>query len=68
MTNNEEQKKKDEEFQTLQQNLAVLQDLHNLREDSYYRQQNLYWLARIAAAIEKLSESTEFSEEENEEE
>lgn len=63
MTDKEDLKKKDEEIQTLQQNLAVLQDLHNLKEDSYYRQQNLYWLARIAAAIEKLSESTESSEE-----
>lgn len=67
MTDKEDLKKKDEEFQTLQQNLAVLQDLHNLREDSYYRQQNLYWLARIAAAIEKLSESTESSEEDEDE-
>lgn len=67
MTDKEDLKKKDEEIQTLQQNLAVLQDLHNLKEDSYYRQQNLFWLARIAAAIEKLAESTESSEEDEEE-
>jgi hypothetical protein len=60
MTNNDEQlQKKVEEVQTLQRSLGVLESLFNLKDESYFRQQLLFLLDRIAIAQERTATATE---------
>ena len=56
--------------QQLNQRLLVMTDLKNLEDQSYYRQQNLLLMERIAQAVEKNTAvlETSLSEEEETEE
>ena len=55
---------KQEEVQNLKNQLILMNDLNNLQNENYFRQQMLIQLERIAVALEKGSSSTEDSEDE----
>ena len=55
---------KENNLEPLKRENQVLRDLINLREESYYRQQLLSMLERIAIALESSLKSEEESEEE----
>ena len=71
MTNQEKEKQKElqqslqQENQTLKTQLLVLQDLQNLNQESYFRQQVLILLERIATALEKVSSEENSSKEDD---
>ena len=56
--------KLEEENQTLQQQLKVMVDLNNLKDESYYRQQMLVMIERQALATERMALALENSIEE----
>jgi len=57
-----------EEIEALKNQIFSLQELHNLKDEAYYRVQVLNNLNRIAQAIESLELGEEDSEEEETEE
>jgi hypothetical protein len=60
----EEVKQIEEERESLKRQLQVFQDLHNLKNQEYFRREMLMVLERIANALEEsLKESGEESEE-----
>ena len=66
MTKEDLQKKKDEEITNLQRQLLVLQDLENLRNEEFFRQQMLMLMERQARALERLAEDSEIPSEKSE--
>ena len=57
----------EQENKELIQNLSILSDMNNLKEDSYYRRQLLVMLERIVLAQERTAVALENSSEEESE-
>ena len=57
-----------EEAENLQTQVRLFQDLHNLQNEPYFRQQLMITLERIALALEKVAEDPETPSSEEKEE
>lgn len=64
--NNNEQQKMLEENQQLKVQLSAFQDLHNLNQETYFRQQVLIQLEKIGLALQNLGEPEETPSKEEE--